>query len=294
MSEQVARLTEIALDDLVEAVGWLGRGVLRPVVRLAGRRPARQFAEEVAAFDQQVARDGLVAAARSLLARHVGSLQVRRLAAFPAQGPVLIVANHPGLTDALALIVAMGDDALILVAADRPFFRALPHTLPSLLLVPDDGSGRIGAFRAVARRLAEGRRVATFPSGTIDPDPLLHADAFSRTAGWSRQLTALRLRLPALSIVPVAIGGVLTRGALRHPLARLYRPGPQRERAAAMLQVVDPRLRPAAVRLVVGPPLAGTEPEQVAQAYSELASALRAERDWSEALGSKSQPAASR
>lgn len=294
VSDQVARLTAIMLDDLVEALGWLGRGALRPVVRRAGQRAARAFAEEVAAFDHHVASAGLVEAARSLLARHSGTVLARGHEAVPRGGPVFVVANHPGLTDALALIASLAHDSLLLVAADRAFFQAIPHVARSLVPVPDHEGGRLTTFRAIASRVAEGSLVASFPTGAIEPDPLLHRDAFRSAASWSRQLSALRRRVPRVAIVPAAIGGVLSPKALRHPLVRLYRARADRERVAAMLQVVLPGLKPAAVRVAFGNPLPATEPDTLRSAYDELERALRSDEGWVTVLTGCSQPARSR
>jgi hypothetical protein len=207
---------------------------------------------------------------------------------------VFLVSNHPGLTDALALIVSVADDSLLLVAADRAFFHAIPHVARSLVPVPEHEGGRLTAFRAIASRVAAGRPTASFPTGAIEPDPLLHRHAFRGVPHWSRQLTALRRRVPHLAIVPVAIGGVLSPRALRHPLARLYRTQAERERAAAMLQVVLPSLTPEQVRVAFGPPLEGTDPDDLRRAYDQLDAGLRADDGWSILLDGRSHPAKSR
>ena len=293
-NDQVTHLSSIALDDLVAALGWLGRRPFRPLVRRAGRPAARRFAEEVAAFDRCVERAGLVAAARALLARHVGALAIRGRDDVPFDRPVLFVANHPGLADALALIVAIDDDRLTLVAADRPFFRATPSVNARLIPVPAEEARWLATFRAIVDRLAARRPVATFPTGEIEPDPLIHSDAFAAVARWPRQLGAIRRRLPDLAVVPVAIGGVLTQRALRHPLARLQPARADRERAAAMLQVVLRSPRPRAVRLAFGPPLQELDAPTLSAAYHALERALRAETGWTPVLGEANQPATSR
>ncbi|GIW06577.1 MAG: glycerol acyltransferase [Dehalococcoidia bacterium] len=294
VSDQVARLTAIAADDLVDALGWLGRGWLRPIVRAIGHRAARGFAEEVAEFDRRVGSDGLVAASRALLTRHTRAVAVWGRGNLPVGQPILFVANHPGLTDALALIVAIADDSLILVAADRPFFRETPNVRDSLITVPDDELERLITFRAILRSLANGRSVATFPTGAIEPDPLLHAGAFAAVTGWTRQLAAVRRRAPDLAIVPVAIGGVLTNRALRHPLARVQRSRTQRERAAAMLQVVLRPLRTNEVRVAFGRPLREPNAPSLADAYRSLGVALGTDVGWTTVLDGSNHPATSR
>jgi 1-acyl-sn-glycerol-3-phosphate acyltransferase len=278
LPERAAQLTQIARADLIAALGWLGRGPARWLVARAGDAAAAAFARDLLAFDQVIAEHGLTAAARQLLARHVGELWVRGREHLPPRGPVLLIANHPGLSDALALIVAVGDDTLQLVAAARPFFTALPALSKQLILVGN--AGEYGTARAILSQLRAGGRVATFPAGTIEPDPLRHPAALLGPKPWQAQVAPFARRLPAVPVIPVVIGGVLTSAALRQPLARVHWSRAARERAAAMLQVLRPSLRPAAVRLVFGPPLREWSAETLDATYRALDQALRAPTGW--------------
>src|SRR3979490_1160899 len=58
-------------------------------------------------------------------------------------GPLLIVANHPGLSDAVALLAALGRDDAWIVAANYPFLRALRLASQRFLFVSDDRAGRL-------------------------------------------------------------------------------------------------------------------------------------------------------
>jgi hypothetical protein len=248
----VDRLTAISFDDLETSLGWIGQAA-RPLLPWLGRGPARRFAIEVDTFDRDIAGFGIVEAARNVLARHVGRLLVK--GALRCEGPTLVLSNHPGVTDALALMLALGDRNARFVAAERPFFRAMPNLLPQLILAPEDAMGRLRAFRAIGRELAEGRTVVTFPAGAIEPDPLLHVNT-KTTAIDERALEGLVRRTPGLRVVRTAIGGVLSPKAVGRALARLQRTPRDRERAAAMLQVLTPSLRSDAVRVVISEPVA--------------------------------------
>jgi hypothetical protein len=61
--------------------------------------------------------------------------------------------------------------------------------------------------------------------------------------------------VPDLTILPVAVSGVISRQALRHPLTRLYRTTKQREWVAATLQVMLPRYRDTRVVVRFGQPI---------------------------------------
>src|SRR2546427_280252 len=133
------RALELRIADLstVEMVGALGIKKPRPVVRRVLALPfwpaARRIGRTLAQFDFETEAHGLpVAAARAL--EHF-DVRLEVTGECPASGPVLIIANHPGVYDALALMAATGRSDLMVVAADNAFVRNLRRTSERLLLV---------------------------------------------------------------------------------------------------------------------------------------------------------------
>ncbi|MCG9894677.1 MAG: hypothetical protein MH204_04300, partial [Fimbriimonadaceae bacterium] len=137
------------------------------------RRLARPFAEKLIRFDQLVEERGLVAGAEFLLRRRARGVEVS--GRVPASGPVVVLANHPGLADAMALWKAIGREDLATLAAPRDLLRALPAVHARLReMEPNSG---ISGLRAMISELRKGRAVLTFPAGGIEPDPALEPDA---------------------------------------------------------------------------------------------------------------------
>ncbi|MFN8533603.1 MAG: lysophospholipid acyltransferase family protein [Dehalococcoidia bacterium] len=267
--------------------------MFRPLVHRFGEHHARRFAVQVGEFDRLVGEVGLVHATRRMLGCHLHALDVRGRAALPTDGPILFVANHPGLTDALALIAAIDDNRLALVAGARPFFSVLPQLLDRLILVPEAQLRRRATVRVIIDRLAAGGRIATFPTGAIEPDPALHRDGFAAVPTWSRQLMFLKRLVPEVQIVPVAISGVLNPNSVRRLFARIQWTEADRERAAAMLQVIDTRLRPSRVRVAFGEPLVQQTEADLIAAYAELADALWEDAGWTTLSLDETVPATS-
>lgn len=255
---QVEALTEINLDDFFESMGltqlrW-GRGLLRWLFRPAARR----FAQTVAAFDEMVVERGLQAGSEWLLKQMTRKLEVAGRENISADGPALILANHPGMADTLALFASVSRPDLGIIARDRPFLQALPNVARRLIYVPAGGD-RMPVVRAASRHLREGRAVLTFPAGEIEPDPAVMPGAAASLQNWSQSIGLFARLVPQTRIVPAIVSGVVSRAALRNPLTRLRRTRKDRERMAAALQVMIPAYQGVTVRVAFGPPLAGAE-----------------------------------
>src|SRR5215218_10262688 len=168
---RIEALTRVCVEELLDAfgLGWLGRG-RRPIESLS-RVPAKRLARQVATYDEIVGRSGLAEGAGWALERMVRRVAVDGRENVPLEGPLLLVANHPGLADALALFAASPRRDLRVIAAERPLLEALPNTSRYLIPVSEAPPGRSGAVRVAARHMRGGGAILTFPGGEIEPDP---------------------------------------------------------------------------------------------------------------------------
>jgi hypothetical protein len=271
-------LIEINVDDLLAAWGLaqvrLGRGLLRWLAR----PPSAEFARQMRRFDEVVGVAGLMAGGALLCQRYAGGVRAAGLEHVPREGPVLLLANHPGLCDTAALFAAISRPDLCVIALDRSFLRALPHTLRYLLLLPDDLDGRAGVTRAAARHLRDGGAALTFPAGQIEPDPLALPGAVESLASWSESIGAFTRLVPEASIVVALVGGVYDPTVLRHPLTWLRRRHADRELAAAALQLAWRRYQGHPIDVVFAAPISAAEllvedrdPVRITRAVTDVA-----------------------
>src|SRR5438093_493870 len=95
---QVELLTDILAREGAEALGWEhgrpGGAAARALLRPAARRIAREFADADAMLESRPLPD----AARWILDHFSARVEVAGLDRVPGHGPILLVANHPGLT----------------------------------------------------------------------------------------------------------------------------------------------------------------------------------------------------
>ncbi|HJQ28160.1 MAG TPA: 1-acyl-sn-glycerol-3-phosphate acyltransferase [Rubrobacter sp.] len=253
--ERLERLTQLCIDDVITAFGLgtvrHGRSVLESIVRT----PARRLARQVLTYDGIVGESGLGTGGAWALKRLVRNAGIEGQDNVPREGPLLLVSNHPGLADAVAVFSAAPRDDLRVIAADRPFLDALPNTSRYLLTVAEEPAGGSGVARAAARHLRRGGAVLTFPGGRIEPDPAVLPGAVEALGHWSSSAGLFARLTPGLAVVPVVVSGVVSPSALRNPLTLLRRRKRDREWLAATLQMLIPALRNVDARVEFGRPI---------------------------------------
>jgi putative hemolysin len=247
-------LTDINVDDLLDAAGlrWLGRSQLRHLFR----RPARRFARLALAFDQRVGTHGLAAGSTWMLKRMTAGLQLGGALGVPSSGPLLVLANHPGMTDTVSLLAALASRPdLRVMAGDRPFLRSLPHVARSLILLPESGGGQLRVLRAAVAHLRQGGALLTFPAGRIEPDPATCGPqpAIESLQRWSDSAVLLARQVPQARWFVALVSNVVSAQAQQHPLTWLRRGARNKEKLAAALQVALPRYRRMTARVDFGP-----------------------------------------
>lgn len=248
-------LVEINIDDLLSAWGVKQLRFGQRFWRALARWPSVRFARQIADFDQAVGRAELKGGGQLLCKRHTGGVMVNGLHHLPAQGPLLVLSNHPGLSDTIALFSAVPRPDLRVIGLDRPFLRALPNTSARIFMLPDDPAQRAGITRKVAQYLRQGGAALTFPAGQIEPDPLVLPGAIESLQTWSESIGLFARLVPQLQIVIAIVGGVYTPAALRNPVALLRRKPHERELLAAALQIIWPPYQRNQVYVAFAPPV---------------------------------------
>ena len=232
-----------------------------PLIRAALRIACLPFTLELTRLglkmERMIAQDGdLRRASRWLLDIGAAAVHIQGADKIPPSGPLLFVGNHAGLGDAHALLMASPRRDTKLMAHDFGILPGLRHFRAHVILVEREQPYK--ALRAALRHLNAGGSLLLYPRGEIEADPALDlAAALESLEQWSRSIEVFARHVPDLAIVPAAVGGVLSRRALRNPIARLYRDQARREFLAATLQMMFPVYRDPVVRVCFGDALPG-------------------------------------
>lgn len=258
MESSLDLLTQINLDDLVTAFGWEKYPRLGRALRTVFFGLAQKFAAQMLAFDAETGQSGLTNAALKTLPRFIRSLRIDGLENLPTSGPVLVLANHPGLSDTLCLFAAIQRPDLRVLALNRPFLQALPNVSRLLFFSDDTAEQRMRAVRQTAAHLKQGGAVLTFPAGEIEPDADVYGGAVESLSRWTDSAGIFLRFAPQTQVVPAMARGVLWDKAVKHPLTTLRREQLERERLGAALQLLAHLqfdLNPVNVSLQFGPPI---------------------------------------
>jgi hypothetical protein len=254
-SERVEVLTRLCVNELLDAfgLGALSRG--RSLLELFSWVPAKRLARQIATYDEIVGESGLAAGGAWALEQMARRVEVERRENVPPEGPLLLVANHPGLADSLALFATLPRRDLRVVAAEMPFLTILPNTSRHLISVAEASPGRFGVIRSATRHLKRGGAVLVFPGGKIEPDPAVLPGAIEALGRWSESLDLFARLVPGLIVGPAAVSGVLSPIALHNPLVLVRRRPRDREWLASRLQMLIPVLRNITTRVAFGRPI---------------------------------------
>ena len=216
-------LAQLSALEMVTALG-LGKApkLLRRGLALPFRAASRRLGETLAELDGSLAERGLPAAAAEALTRC--GVALRSSGSAVPEGPCLVLANHPGAYDALALMWALGRRDLSILAADRRFLRALASlSTRHLSLVGEQPTERAVALKRSLAWLRRGKALLHFPAGAIEPDADFASAGSELLGAWQPGVPTLVRACARASgrVLLAGVRGVHSPGAKRLVLTQL-------------------------------------------------------------------------
>lgn len=249
---------------LLQRAPWLAQHprIRRPVAGLLGR-----LANE-GGFNQTLTalKDtrGFEFVRRTLEYQHVDyNVTPRELEHIPAEGPLLVVANHPlGMVDALAILDLLGNVRRDVRFLGNEVLGMMPQLSDLMLPVDVFGHGAASRMRVVYRAMEAGQVLMLFPSGEVSR----MRPSGVRDGRWSDGFARISMRTGA-PVLPVHIAA--RNSAMFYGMSMLSKP-----LATAMLprEAIAPRHRP--IRLRVGQMIDADEIRQRSEGSSRQAARL--------------------
>jgi len=189
-------------------------------------------------FDRNVITQGLHPAAEILLKFFRQIWNISGDQKVPRDSPLLILSNHPGMTDTLGLISQIPREDLKIIAASRPFLQALPSLEDRLILVSDTGG--LSTLKPALEHLKSGGAILSFPAGRIEPDPRLDPHgAKSSQEQWFRSAIFFKRQIPGLKVLTLEVSGVISPESQKLLFLKLWKNKEARGKVAAVLQLLQ-------------------------------------------------------
>lgn len=247
--DPAAGFRDTLIAEICYALGVSRHGLVHGLLSPLLQRPVGRLARIAARADAAAEAGGLSGAARRILPDLSLQPAARGVEKIPPEGPLLVVSNHPGGFDSVAILACMPRRDIKVVLSDAPLTRAFIAARRHFIFAPLTASGGAAAVRAGLRHLRRGGAVLIFPNGDVEPDPETALDEARPFRDWSHSLEIMLREAPETRLLAVMASGFLSPRFLRHPLVRIRRTEVRRQKLAEVLQILRQMISPAAVRL---------------------------------------------
>ena len=238
--EKINLMAESLLFELRKAMGVSQTGSLSAITEYLFGRSVRRFSALALGLDRVIEQHGTAAGARWLLPNFVVDHGAQGLENIPADGPLLIAANHPASYDGMVISAYIyRPDYKIIIGQDPPY-EHLPALSEHAIFSPPpkETQGRMLTVRKSIQHLREGGSLLIFPRGTIEPDPAFMPRPDAEFNCWSRSLELFLRNVPHLRVLVTMVSGVIAQACMRHPITWFRKERRDRQRLAFMYQML--------------------------------------------------------
>lgn len=235
-------------DEIFFALGLKRRGVLRKSLGWLFSLPTKKFAHMMAAVDQAIKAGGPPAGCQKMMDLLNIRVQALGRSHIPVAGPAIILSNHPGAYDSMAIGSLIPRRDLKAIVYKTRLYQVLPHMHSNLMYVSDDPKENMVALRQAVSYLRQGGILLQFGSGLIEPDPANHMIGDEVFEQWSPSLEILLRKAPETQVVPTIASGVLLKNFEGNPLIKLRRNAMDRRRLAEFIQIIQQLMFPKSVQ----------------------------------------------
>jgi len=246
-STLVKQIQSATTDEIFYALGLNRRGTLRRAFGWAFRAPTRRFARIMADVDAAVAEGGPPAGCQTMLDALGVQAKAEGVENIPPTGPAIILANHPGAYDSMAIGSLIPRTDLKVIAAKTRLYQVLPHIHPEMIYASEERSESMTALRQAITHFEADGILLQFGSGLIEPDPALYPVDDTVFERWSASIEVFMRKIPQVQIVPTIASNVLLKRFAQHPLTRLRKTGMDQRRLAEFMQIIQQLLFPKSV-----------------------------------------------
>jgi hypothetical protein len=249
--KQVKVLAGRITEEIFIALGWRRNGIASKIFAPLFRLPTRRFARIAARFENDVVDYDPRTAATNALPQFAMQATATGIENIPLEGPVLIVSNHPGALDSIALVSSIPRPDITALVSDIPFLNAMPGIRKHVIFVDFKTIGGMEALREAIAHLQRGGAILLFAHGEVEPDPGFMPGARKSIEEWSRSIEVMLRKVPETRLVITTVSDALLPRFIHHPFTLLRKAPAKRQKLGEVLQVIMQMLYPK--KLLVRP-----------------------------------------
>lgn len=249
--KQVALYRDKIINEICYALGLSRNGVMRRLMGPLFKFPANRLGRIAVRADNEIGGSGLSGAARRILPDLSLNPSTRGADEIPVDGPLLVVSNHPGGFDSVAILSCIPRNDLKVLLSDVPFTRAFSAARRWFIFVPPEVMGSATTLRASIHHLKNGGALLIFPHGDVEPDPELSGGAIESIQNWSRSIGIMLREVPNVRLQAAIISGAQMPMFMASPFLKILKTAPRRQKAAEALQIIRQTIFPPRVRMNV-------------------------------------------
>ena len=237
-------IQQYLIDEIYRTLGLSPTGFVRKLTGPIFSLPTHRISQIAGEFDTRIEQLGTRAAFAWLLPFFAKGYQATGQEQLPTEGPLLVIANHPGTMDTILINSLLPRDDLKIIAGYSPFTQNLPNLREHLIYSAPDTNARAAVVRTAIHHLNAGGTILLYPSGQLEPDPATLPGAVESLQNWSRSVELLLRAVPTTHLVSIVVSHVLLPQFLRHPFTRFRKHPKDRQRVAEFLQTIYQLLFP--------------------------------------------------
>jgi hypothetical protein len=246
--EHVAVYREKIIDEICHAFGFSRNGMMRRLLGPLFRHPANRFGRIAARMDDEARTSGISGGTRRILPDFSLKTTVRGADNIPVDGPLLIVSNHPGALDSVAIMSCIPRKDLKVLVSDVAFTHAFSVSRQYFIYVPPDTAGRMTALRASIDHLQSGGALLLFAYADVEPDPELGPGAGESIQDWSRSIEIMLRKVPNTRLQVTIVSGVLMSKFVHSPIVKMRKTALAQQKLAEFLQISQQMIFPRSVQ----------------------------------------------
>jgi hypothetical protein len=265
--EQVKVLTQKITGEIFYALGGKKDGFASKLFGPLFRSPTSKFARIAAHFENDVVEFNPRVAATNALPRLAMKATANGIENIPLGGPVLIVSNHPGGLDSIALVSSIPRPDITALVSDIPFLNAMPGIRKHVIFVDFKAIGGMEALREAIAHLQKGGAILLFAHGEVEPDPGFMPGARKSIEEWSKSIEVMLRKVPETKLVISTVSDALLPRFIDHPVTKLRRDPAKSQKLGEVMQVLMQMLSPE--KLQVHPRITFSRPMSVADLRTE-------------------------